>query len=368
MSITKIIAERPYIIALLLSLSVIVWMLSGSEPALSDGQDGSAELASESQIDKVSLPRVRVRSMTAQAMARELVINGRTAAARSAKIPAQTSGAIIEVGAIRGGRVKQGALIARINMKDRDFSLQTAKALVTQKELEYAGRQKLTKQGFTAESQEAAARAELSQAKGQLENVKLDIQHTEIRAPFDGVLIDRYVEQGDFVDSGDQVAMLIDHDPFIVVGEVSETDVNKVKVGQGGRARLIDGSQVEGKIRYVSALADEATRTFRVELEIANPDAKISAGISAKIIISLENVSAHKVTPGLLTLNAQGSLGVKAINADNRVEFYPVDLLRNEVDGVWLAGLPMEVTLITVGQGFVRPGDQVEPITAEVLQ
>src|SRR3546814_12226361 len=66
------------------------------------------------------------------------------------------------------------------------------------------------------------------------------------------------------------------------------------------------GEPVSGRIRHISAVADEATRTFRVELEVANADSRIADGMTAEIALPLRATQAHRVSPAVLTLSAQG--------------------------------------------------------------
>jgi multidrug efflux system membrane fusion protein len=146
---------------------------------------------------------------------------------------------------------------------------------------------------------------------------------------------------------------------------VAEAEVGRLAVGMPGKARLITGQTVTGKLRYVGSRADPATRTFEVELEVANPDGRFAAGVSAELSIVHERAQAHRVPASLLSLDDDGVLGVKAVDDDNRVVFHPVDLVRAEADAVWLGGLPERLRLITVGQGFVRAGDAVRAISED---
>src|SRR3546814_11689799 len=91
-----------------------------------------------------------------------------------------------------------------------------------------------------------------------------------MRAPVDGIVDRRLVELGDFVERGDTIGRLVDLDPMLIVTQVNERDVQSLTVGAPGKARLIGGLTVEGRIRHISSVADEATRTFRVELEVPN--------------------------------------------------------------------------------------------------
>ena len=118
----------------------------------------------------------------------------------------------------------------------------------------------------------------------------------------------------------------------------------------------------DGKVSFVAPRADVETRTFRVEVEVANPDGKIPSGISVEARIPTGSVMAQFVSPAALSLNDKGVLGVKTVDKDNKVEFHAAKIVRSDVDGVWLTGLEDEERIITVGAGFVRVGEEVRPV------
>ena len=91
-----------------------------------------------------------------------------------------------------------------------------------------------------------------------------------------------------------------------------------------------------------------------------NPGEEVVSGTTAELRIPAEELSAHYISPALLSLNNRDQVGVKSVNDDGVVEFHVVNIVRAGVDGVWVSGLPERVRVITVGQGFVREGDRVE--------
>jgi multidrug efflux system membrane fusion protein len=133
-----------------------------------------------------------------------------------------------------------------------------------------------------------------------------------------------------------------------------------------GTAKLVTGETVRGRLSFVGAMADDQTRTFRVELEVPNPDRRIVEGISAELRLPVAELPAHRVSPAILTLTDDGKIGVKTVNAENIVEFHPVQIVGDGPDGVWLAGLPERLRFITVGQDFVLTGQKVEPVPETV--
>ena len=211
----------------------------------------------------------------------------------------------------------------------------------------------------------ALAEANFAAAEALVRRAELALEHTEIRAPFSSILDRRHVEIGDFLDIGDPVARVLDRDPYLVVGDVTETEVGRLETGMIGKVRLADGERGEGKLRYIASQADEQTRTFEVELEVPNPDGRLTAGVSAEIRLLLERAPAHQVSPSVLALADDGTLGVKAVDDQDEVVFLPVDIAKADQNNVWLTGLPENVRLIVVGQGFVTDGQKVRPVLVD---
>jgi len=240
--------------------------------------------------------------------------------------------------------------------------------MVRQREVEYDARLRLKSSSYVSEAQLQEAVAALEAARTELTRAQLDLQYMEVRAPFAGALQSRIVEIGDFVKRGDPVATFVDNRKIVVSADVSEFDAHYVKVGQRAQARLATGEQVEGTIRFVAPVADGATRTFGVELEVDNPDGSIRAGGTAELMIPAERVFAHRLPPSLLTLDDAGNVGVKIVDDAGRVDFVVADIALATSDGVWLTGLPETATIITVGQGFVSAGMAVDAVAESDIE
>ena len=348
-------AIRPIWIVLAIVIVLAAWLASGMLGSPAD--DAAAESAPAEQTAKpVS---VAVRTSRAEKVWREVELNGRTAPDRAVTLRAQTAGRIRAVEAERGSRVAEGDVLARIALDDRSASRNEARAVVEQRRLQYEAVRKMSEKGYQTRTDLAQAKSDLEAAQAQLAEIQQDIDNTVIRAPFAGVLETRPVEVGDYVGVGDEIARVIQQDPFVVRGDLAEKDVAFVEPGQPGRARLIDGRTVEGRVRYVATEANEATRTYPVELEVDNPQERLVSGASAKLILPLEQVQAHEVAADLLTLDEGGDMGIKTVGDDGRVAFHRADIARSSDERLWLDGLPETVRLITTGQGFVRAGDEV---------
>lgn len=162
-----------------------------------------------------------------------------------------------------------------------------------------------------------------------------------------------------------EIGTLFDLDPLIVVAAVSEREIGHLALGKAGTARMITGREVEGVLRFISRVAEPQTRTFRIELEVANPDHEIPAGLTADVVLPLETIDAHFVSPAVLSLADDGTLGIKIVDGQSIVRFVPITIVADAADGIWIAGLPESATIVTVGHDYVADGQAVEPVRVE---
>lgn len=358
MSIAEKLYARPWLMAGIVAGVVVLWLATGSLGTRKSG-DGKSVAA---QAEITAPTRVQVRAQQAEPVTRFISVYGRTAPARVVQMKAETSGRIEAFGAARGQQVRKGAVILRLDLRDRQARLDQTRAGVAQQQTAYQGQLELKPRGYVSDTQIAETLAKLEAARADLVRAELDLDYRVIRAPFDGVIQERPVELGDFVRVGDPVVTFVDNTPLIVTGSIAEQDARFVTVDSEAIAKLVTGQQVKGRIRFIAPVADEATRTFTVELEVANADGKLPAGVTAEMRIPGGEVLAQKVSPAILSLAADGRIGVKTVNPQNQVVFTPVEITRSEPDGVWVTGLPRAANVITVGQDYVSAGQKVEPV------
>lgn len=352
-----------YLTATVIAVLIALWLLSGqinSDPPVASST--IAERNSQRLAQRVddAPTRVRGRIIRASPQLRHLRIRGKTQNKRTVKVRAEIAGSIVERPVERGSRVSAGDLLCRISLEDRQASLAESQAALKQARLEHQGRMELLSRGLQSETLVAQAKARLAQAQAELKRSQLNLARLQVKAPFAGIVEDVHQEVGDYVARGAECATIVDLDPMLLVGRVAEKDVLQVRVGGEALGVLSNGARVSGLVSFVGQQNDPQTRSYPLEVQIPNLDYRLRSGVTTDILIPVTEVMAQKVSPALFALDDAGLIGVRTVNAVGRVEFNPVEIIREDQDGVWVAGLPEMTTIITVGQELVVPGELVE--------
>lgn len=384
------------------------------------------EAAAAAPVPDDTEPRVAV--VVQKSASREIddgvLVRGRTEAAREVEVRAETSGRVISDPLRKGSRVEEGQLLCRLDPGTREVAqaeaearlpearsrvpeaqsripeaearLSEARSRLAEAEINQRAAKSLSQDGFASETRVAAADAAVEAALAAVQSAtsgvaaaqtgvqaaaagvqaaeagvaaaKKEIERLTISAPFGGVLESDTAELGTLLQPGTACARILQLDPIKLVGFIPETEVAKIETGAAAGARLTTGEEVTGKVTFLSRSADEATRTFRVEIEVPNTDQSIRDGQTAEIAISAAGTEAHLLPVSALTLDDDGKIGVRTVNADKIVEFAPIEVLRDTAEGIWVAGLPDTVDVIVVGQEYVSEGVKVAVSYRELTQ
>ena len=356
-----------YLWALLIAIALSAWLFSGEIGSDPDSYEASiAERNDQEQrllADKVPTA-VRVRNAVAQEKTRLTLVRGKTENKRTVAVRTETVGRITARQVERGDSVLTGDVLCEISVEDRFAALDEASKKVDQARLEYTGAQRLKAQGHFSENAIATALADLASAEATLKRRQLDMEKTRVRAPFAGIVEDVNLEVGDYVQPGQTCATIVDLNPMLLVGRVSERAVLELEPGIAATGILNDGRQVQGNITFIGQQSDPDTRTYAIEVEVDNQSQALRSGITTEILLPVERVMAHKVSPALFSLDDEGGYGIRTVDDNDIVHFYPVRLVDEDPDGVWVTGLPNQTKIITVGQELVVVGERVQPISS----
>ncbi len=347
-------------------VGVGLWVATGEFSSVGSAQNEAPAATDEAaEQPKAPLRTVAVITPPRVEHARAIRISGHTDAEKRVTLATRVMGVIEELPVKQGERVERGELVMRLEAGDKEAAVRMAESLVTQRQAEADAAERLVSGGNAPRLQADQARAGLATAKSQLEGAKAELAQYSIRAPYNGVVDRVPVQRGSAILAGAEVATLINLDPLLAIGEVSERDLKYLKPGNTAKIRLVDGTDTEGTLRYVSRDASAATRTFRIEVAIPNEDKKLPAGMTAEITLLADPTDSVVLPRSVVTLSSNGDLGIRAVDKDNKVVFFPIDLVDDTPKGLVLAGIPADARVIVAGQDLVSDGDEVKPVEAD---
>jgi multidrug efflux system membrane fusion protein len=345
-----------------------LWIASGHFIPHESAESKAAVRPAETEAAK--LFRVAVQAAELAPHSQKLVLSGRTEADRKVMATARTSGIISQLKVRRGDRVKQGDVIAVLSDEAREAQVAQARAVVTQRRNEWEAKSRLIALGNFPRLEAGNLEAQLKIAEAQLAAAEAERDRGIVTAPWSGIVNDVPVELGQaaFSMAGREIAQIIALDPILAVVEVAERKLGGVKIGDAAEVRLVTGQTVSGRVRFVSRMASPTTRTYRVEVEMPNPNGEIPDGITAEVAIPLAPTPAARVPRSALTFSSAGDLGVRVVDDTDVVGFVAVSVVEDEQTSMWIAGLAEHAKVIVQGQDFVREGQRVQVMPAGTAQ
>jgi HlyD family secretion protein len=264
---------------------------------------------------------------------------GYVVAQRKAAISSKATGRLEWLGVAEGSRVKQGDVIARIDNRDvvaqaqsADATVRAARAMVQQSQVErdnaqveYRRNEDLVEKNFIsrsaldtakarldrAEAGIASAQANLNAAIANARNAEVSVDYTQIRAPFDGVILSKSANVGDLVtpfsnatDSKGAVVSMADMSTLEVEADVSESSLAKIQVGQPAEIVLdaLPDTRFRGHISRMVPTVDRAKATVMTKVKFDAIDPRILPEMSAKVSFLSQEVTPDQQKP-LLAVN-----------------------------------------------------------------
>lgn len=348
----------PIKIAIIFALVLVVWMLLGDRLRLREEPPG------EQQKPQQSLAKVQVRDFEAAPWSKGLIVQGQLEPWYQVAVAAQVSGRVVSMFKQQGDEVKADEVLLEISDEGRAARLEQAEATVALRQQELRSAETLEKSRLIAETELQRLRSDLADAQAQRVVDRLAVAYNRPKAPFDGLVDRRHVDPGELVSAGTALMDVIQIERLKVVAHIPQQDVGELQIGQEVTIELLDGRTLQGEISFISYAANPQTRAYYFEVAADNPKRLRVAGASATLHIPLPSVMAHQISPALLSLNGKGQLGVHAVDAEDKVQFHAVDILKVDGNNAVVQGLPERLRLITLGAGFVQPGQQVTPMAA----
>jgi RND family efflux transporter MFP subunit len=307
----------------------------------------------------------------------------------STKLAAEEEGLILNRSFDEGQRVEQGTVLIKLDtalLEARkaaaEAAVRAAEAAINQSKAELANTkaelerlQGLRQTNIATEKEVrdaqmavdvnfarlAAREAEVAAQKAQVDVLALQIDKSQARSPFNGVVSRRHVEVGQWVQQGDPVADLVQLDPLFVRVNVPESVIAQLKPGDEAKVTVdaLDNAQFTAKVDQILPEADPATRTFTVKLLLSNPDLKVRPGFFARAVLVGKTPADVLAVPKDAVVT-QGDKSHVVIIRDNKAAIVPVERGASDTRYTLVKGdLKLEDKVVTRGNETLMPGQDV---------
>jgi RND family efflux transporter MFP subunit len=319
-----------------------------------------------------------------------LTVVGNLIADQTVDVAPKTGGRLERVTVQLGDRVRRNQVLAKIEdreiveqVRQAQSALDVSKATIRQREADLKvaevnfersknlfGRQLLAKQALddaesrylAADAQIDLAKAQQSQTEARLDELKINLQNTNVTSPVDGFVSKRTMDPGAMVSQNIPIASVVDISRLRLVANVIEKDMRLVNVGDRAVVEVdaYPGEKFNGKVARVSPVLDPSTRTAPMEVEVPNADNKLKPGMYARINLTIEDRKDILVAPKNAIVDFDSRRGVWMPTAENRAKFVEVELGIEDADHIEIkSGVKEGDRIVTTGATAVKNNDQL---------
>jgi multidrug efflux system membrane fusion protein len=185
------------------------------------------------------------------------------------------------------------------------------------------------------------------------------LKFTKVTASQSGWLEKFHVEIGQTISENAPVARILGLKSLIIDAPIPQTQINKIKIGDIVDLEIDGAGKRQGLVSKIATSANQATRTFSVEVLLDNTDMTLRAGMSAGVRVTIDEVPAFKISPAHLNVDEDGLLSVKTVTPDGIVYVMPVMIAQTVGNAAYVSGLADGTVILGMGQAFVSEGTKI---------
>ena len=296
-------------------------------------------------------------------LADTLNLPGRIEPNRVVRVAAEVAGRIEGIPCKEGATCKAGDLLIRLNDELLQAEFNRTAAQHTYDKQEYERFKSLVSGGAATEKQRDDAKSRMDVSKAEMESAHAQLERARVYSPAVGVLNDLLVEKGEYVQPGTPVVEIVDITTVKVVVHMPERDIHFFKTGGATAITLADGleeGELSGEITYISELADESTRSTRMEITLDNRARRLKSGQIVQVQLTRRTLKDVIMIPLLVVIPMEDAKAVYVVEGNRAVRrVVKLGLIKGRAIRV-TDGLNPGDRLIIVGHRYVGPGQSVK--------
>lgn len=283
-----------------------------------------------------------------------------------ADVIAKVAGEVREILVEEGDEVQKGRILARLDGDRLRLELNETEARLRKLQRDYDRNVELSGKGLISQGDFETIKFELEALKAAHNLASLELDYTQIRAPIDGVVSERFIKLGNTLAVSDPAFRVTGFDPLVSYLHVPEREFSKIAFGQvvGIEIDALPGAPVLANVTRVSPIVDPLTGTFKVTIEISDESRRIKPGMFARIGIVYDSRENAMQVPRSAIVEELGETSVFVVE-DNKAVRKDVDIGYSDRGMIEiLAGVEDSDQVVVIGQLGLKDGADVNVINA----
>jgi RND family efflux transporter MFP subunit len=305
---------------------------------------------------------VEVAAIERRSVSSFLETNGSLEAENDVQIVARIQGPVVELAAEEGMRLKKGDLMLKIDETETLAQVEIAKVGLKDATRAHERAQSARDSEIISLEVYDAALAQLESAEAQLMNAEISFNYTSVKAPFDGIVVDRLVKLAENVTANQELFRFTEFDPLLCKIQVPEKELSRLRKGQTAyiNVEAWPGERFQSTVLRISPVVDATTGTIRVTLQV-RARGKLSPGMFARVFLVTDTHENAVVMPKRALSIESLSDTVFVVNDEGQAVRRDIELGYEETELVEvLSGLEVGERVIVVGQDGLTDGTPIQ--------
>ena len=260
--------------------------------------------------------------------------------------------------------VKKGQILAELDQSMVAMRLAQAQARLEQTETEYERIKKMVEQNLMSLERLQQTKTNFALQKADRDLAQLVVDHTKIRAPFNGVIAWRHVDPGEWINTGGKIVDITQTDRVYVITSISEQHIRHIQKGIAASITCAAYPReiFTGNVHLLIPRADQNSHAFPIKIEVPNADGRLKSGMFARVDLAIDRADQVLLVPKDAVVNISGDKYVFVVE-ENKAKRIKIQTGRAEESYIEVEGdLAPETPVIVTGNETLRDGAEVRII------
>ena len=329
---------------------------------ISCGTDGKTASVEKKKIDAVP---VEISSVQIGDLAAVFSGSANLEAENEAVVVAKASGVIKKIFVEEGEFVKQGQVLVKLDDEQQLYRFNQSRANLNKIKNEYERNEQLFNKNLISKDTFEKVKYELESMQAAFDLAKLELNYTSIKASIGGVISERYIKTGNMIKTNDPAFKITDFDPLMAVLFVPERHISLLKNRQPVKLNVdaVSDEKFKGHIERISPVVDPNSGTFKVTIEVHDPQRNLKPGMFGRVQIMYDEHKNTLMIPKEAIISEDRETSVFVVR-DTAAYRQTVSVgYSNSTHTEILEGLKNGDSVVTIGQNSLKDSSRIQIVS-----